>query len=132
MIFVDANIPMYLIGAEHPHKRDSVSVMERLASEGERLVTSTEVFQEIMHRYAAIRRKDAIQPAFDVLYALVDEIFPITERDILEAKNLLIAYEVLSARDALHAAHMQLRGIHQIVSFDTGFDLLPRIERLPQ
>jgi hypothetical protein len=30
-------------------------------------VTSAEVLQEILHRYVAINRRDAIQPAFDAL-----------------------------------------------------------------
>jgi predicted nucleic acid-binding protein len=30
MIFVDSNIPMYLVGAPHPHKVDSQRVLENL------------------------------------------------------------------------------------------------------
>jgi hypothetical protein len=30
-------------------------------------VTDAEVLQEILHRYVAIDRRDAIQPAFDAL-----------------------------------------------------------------
>jgi serine/threonine protein kinase len=37
------------------------------ALEGERLVTDSEVFQELLHRYAAIQRLDAIEPAFEAL-----------------------------------------------------------------
>ena len=33
----------------------------------QRLVTDAEVLQEILHRYVAIDRRDAIQPAFDAL-----------------------------------------------------------------
>ena len=33
------------------------------------LLTDAEVLQEILHRYVAINRRDAIQPAFDALLA---------------------------------------------------------------
>ena len=67
MIFVDSNIPMYLVGAPHPHKQDSQQIVERCIADGKRLVTDAEVLQEILHRYAAIKRLDAIQPAFEAL-----------------------------------------------------------------
>jgi predicted nucleic acid-binding protein len=36
----------------------------------------------------------------------------------------------LSARDAIHIAVMQQNGIARILSFDTGFDGFPGLERL--
>jgi hypothetical protein len=72
MIFVDSNIPMYLVGAAHPHKADAQQLLEASVSARERLVTDAEVLQEILHRYAAINRRDAIQPAFDALLGVVD------------------------------------------------------------
>lgn len=62
MIFVDSNIPMYLVGAARPHKTDAQWLLERAVTAGERLVTDAEVLQEILHRYVAIGRRDAIQP----------------------------------------------------------------------
>ena len=64
MIFIDSNIPMYLVGASHPHKTNAQLWLEKLIREHQRLVTSAEVLQEILHRYVAIHRRDAIQPAF--------------------------------------------------------------------
>ena len=122
---------MYLIGAEHSNKRSTITLLERLVSERERLVTNTEVLQEILHRYSAIHRKEAIQPAFDALYDMVDDVFEITEQDVLEAKNVVLAYETLSARDALHIAYMRRMKIGTIFSFDSGFDLLGEFKRIP-
>ena len=48
-----------------------------------RLVTSAEVLQEILHRYVAIKRLDAIQPAFDALVGVVDGVVAIEEDDVL-------------------------------------------------
>ena len=67
MIFIDSNVSMYLVGAPHPHKAGARALLERFVSEGERLVTDAEVFQELLHRYAAIQRLDAIEPAFEAL-----------------------------------------------------------------
>ena len=44
MIFIDSNVPMYLVGAPHPHKIDAQKILERIATERERLVTDAEVF----------------------------------------------------------------------------------------
>ena len=77
MIFIDSNIPMYLVGSDHPHKVDAQRMLEGSVAAEERLVTDAEVFQEILHRYSAIDRKDAIQPAFELLLGVVDEVLPI-------------------------------------------------------
>ena len=40
----------------------------------ERLVTNAEVLQEICHRYVAINKREAIQPAFDAILGVVDDV----------------------------------------------------------
>jgi predicted nucleic acid-binding protein len=64
VVLVDSNIPMYLIGAAHPNKQLAEVVLRRLVNGERTLVTDAEVLQEILHRYTAIRRPDAISPAF--------------------------------------------------------------------
>jgi hypothetical protein len=130
VIFLDSNVPMYLVGAAHPHKADARRLLETVITEGERLVTDAEVLQEILHRYVAIGRRDAIQPAFDALLGVVDEVFPVELRDAEQAKAIVLGHPALSARDALHAAIMRREGITRILSFDSGFDAVPGIERL--
>jgi hypothetical protein len=130
MILLDSNVPMYLTGASHPHKVDAQRLLERLVAERQRLVTDAEVLQEILHRYRAIERLDAIQPAFDVLLGVVDAVLPIERRDAELARDVLLARSHLSARDALHVAVMQRHGIERIVSFDRGFDDVAGIVRL--
>lgn len=130
MIFVDSNIPMYLVGAAHPHKDDTRRLLERAIAAGERLVTDAEVLQEILHRYAAIDRRDAIQPAFDALLGIVDEVLPVTVPDVERAKTLVLGHRTISARDAIHGAIMERAKISRIMSFDAGFDALPGLVRL--
>jgi uncharacterized protein len=106
VILLDSNIPMYLIGAAHPHKLDAQRLLESAVSAGEVLLTDVEVLREICHRYAAIGRREAIQPAFDALLGVVDDVLPIDLEDAQSAKDILLRYETLSARDAIHVAVM--------------------------
>jgi uncharacterized protein len=130
VIFIDSNVPMYLIGAAHPHKTDAQRLLERLISERTRLVSDAEVLQEILHRYAAIGRRDAIQLAFDALLGIVDAVFPVEQGSAERAKNILLAHAHISARDALHLAVMQYHGVDRILTFDRGFDAVAGIQRV--
>jgi hypothetical protein len=130
VIFVDSNIPMYLVGAPHPHKTDARRWLEELVSGQERLVTDAVVLQEILHRYISIARPDAIQPAFGALLGVVDEVFAVDQAAAERAKEIVLGQKGLSARDAVHLAIMQIHGIQRILSFDRGFDGFPGITRL--
>ena len=130
MIFVDSNVPMYLVGAPHPHKVDAQRLLERAIADRERLVTDAEVLQEILHRYVAIGRRDAVQPAFEALLGVVDEVLPVDTASVLRAKDVVLAYPRLSARDALHLATMERHRVRRILTFDRGFDEYPGIERI--
>ncbi len=130
MIFLDSNVPMYLVGAPHPNKDATRRILERLIAAEERLVTDVEVIQEILHRYTAIRRRDAVGPCVDALLELADEVFAVEVADALRARGLVMAREERSARAAIHAAVMERRGVRRIVSFDGGFDALEGVERI--
>ena len=130
MIFIDSNIPMYLVGAPHPNKDAARRLLETCIERAERLVTDAEVFQEILHRYVAIRRRDAIQPTFNALVGVVDEVFPVELADVEGARDVLLGQSELSSRDALHVAIMKRHGVRRVLTFDTGFDRVPGVERI--
>ncbi|MGH2691597.1 MAG: type II toxin-antitoxin system VapC family toxin [Actinomycetota bacterium] len=130
VVLVDSNVPMYLVGAAHPHKADAVRLLESAVTEGWRLVTDAEVLQEICHRYVAIDRRDAMQPAFDAILGVTDEVMPVALADVEEAKALLLGLPALSARDAIHVAVMRRRQIQKIMSFDQSFDSIPGLHRI--
>lgn len=129
MIFVDSNVPMYLVGAAHPHKTDSQVLLERFIVNGERLVTDAEVLQEILHRYTAINRREAIAPALRVILEIVDEVFAIEKADVLRAGEIVQNPASLSARDAVHIAVMERHGVRTLLSFDADFDRWPGLTR---
>jgi uncharacterized protein len=128
VILVDSNIPMYLVGAEHPHKAAARALLERAITDGEVLVTDAEVLQEILHRYVAIDRRDAIEPATAALLDIVDEVFPVERVDVERARKIVLTTR-LSARDAIHLAIARRRGVDRILTFDRAFDEVDGIER---
>ena len=130
MIFVDSNIPMYLVGAEHPHRTESQVLLERLTAAGQQLVTDAEVLQEILHRYISIDRRNTIDRAFEVLLNTVDDVFPVEKSDVIRAAEITQHRASFSARDAVHIAIMEHHGIHSILSFDADFDRWPGLKRI--
>ena len=101
----------------------------------ERLVTDAEVLQEILHRYTANRRRDAIQPAFNAMLGVVDEVFPVELPDVEGARDILLGQSERSSRDALHrdalhTAIMKRCGVRHILTFDVSFDRVPGVERV--
>jgi predicted nucleic acid-binding protein len=123
---------MYLIGAAHPHKTDAGIILERLIAAGERLATDAEVFQEILHRYTAVDRREAIGPAFQATLDIVDEVIPIEKADVLRAGEIGQHRFRMSARDAVHIAVMERHAIQSILSFDADFDRWPGLRRIYQ
>ena len=121
---------MYLVGSPHSNKIAAEHALAALIARQEKLVTNAEVFQEILHRYAAIGRLDAVQAAFDAVLGLIDEVFPIELENVERAKTILLGNYRFSARDAIHVAVMEQRGIQRILSFDQGFDRYPHVQRV--
>jgi predicted nucleic acid-binding protein len=130
VIFVDSNIPMYLVGADHPNKVAARLRLEQAIVANEPLATDAEVLQELLHRYTAIGRRDAIDPAWEAIVGVVDVIHPIEVEDVTRARRLIAATPALSARDAIHLAVMQRRGISRILTFDAGFEGIIGVERI--
>jgi predicted nucleic acid-binding protein len=121
---------MYLVGVAHPHKTESQILVERLTAAGQVLVTDAEVLQEILHRYIAIGRRDAIGPTIQTLLDIVDDVFAVEKADVLRAAEIAQNRASFSARDAVHIAVMEHHGIQSILSFDADFDRWPGLKRL--
>ena len=130
VIFVDSNVPMYLVGTPHPNKGRAQVLLDQLARSKSRFVTDVEVYQEILHRYTAIRCPDGIDAAFACLDGIVDKKLTFSMAEIHAARTILESVGGISARDALHVAVMRSAGVNRILSFDRGFDACPGIQRL--
>lgn len=130
-VFIDSNVPMYIVGADHPNKLRAVKAIETLVKDDIRLVTNAEVFQEISHRYSHLRCLEMIEPAFSFLLSLVDEVMPVTIADVMLAKALILSSKhPLSSRDAIHIASMKRADVDVVFSFDQDFDAFDGLRRI--
>lgn len=130
MIFVDSNVPMYLVGSSHPNRERAEQALNRLREEGEQFITGIEVYQEILHRYVSIRRFEAIEPAFRTLQGIANRALSYGLDEIRAARSLIESVPDISARDALHVAVMRKAEVSRIFSFDRGFDACLGVDRL--
>lgn len=103
--------------------------MSRVADGSLDAVTSAEVVQEILHRFSRGRRRVGIRMARSVL-DLFGEVLPIERRTVADAVLLYEKHPELSARDALHVATCLVNGIAEIISVDTGFDVVDVVRRV--
>jgi len=129
-VFVDSNIPMYVAGREHPSRGPALRFLERVRAGEIEACTSTEVLQEILYRYAALKRLDLARQVYELFVQLCSVVHPVTLADSDRAKELTCGNSGLGARDAIHAAVMLNNDLRHIASFDRAFDGLPEIERL--
>jgi predicted nucleic acid-binding protein len=128
--FIDANVPMYAVGVDHPLKGPSVAVLSAVARGDVIAVTDAEVHQEILHRYSTLGdRRRAIEVS-DLFLRAVPEVLAVTRADVEAAGGLLAAHGTLPVRDAIHLAVMTRHGVSRIVTADRHFDALPGVVRV--
>jgi len=129
-LFLDANVFLYALGANSPHREPCRDVLDAVGQGKLDGITSSEVLQEILHvrsrRMSVADAASAVRAAAD----LVAEVLPVTSHDVIEACALLEAHTGLGARDALHAAVMKNSQLHVLVSVDRDFDVIPDLKRI--
>lgn len=118
MTFVDTNVFMYAVGRDHPLKAEARSFFLERAESGEPLVTSAEVLQELMHAYLPVHRLETLDAALALARDLTATIWNVEVEDVLLARELLDAHRSLGARDLLHLACCQRRGVSDAKTFD--------------
>ena len=130
MVFIDSNVPMYVAGREHRNREPARRFLDRVRAARVDGCTSTEVLQEILNRYSALRRPDLARQVYDLFVAVCPVVFPVDLSDTDRARDLLCGGENISARDAVHAAVMLNHGVTEIATFDEGFDRIEGIRRI--
>ena len=132
VLFLDANVPMYATGGDHPLKPACAWIMHE-ATEGRLPVAiDTELVQEILHRYGAIRRWDLGVEMAETLLDIVPAVFPVETRDVRRAIDLVRRYAPrgITSRHVVHAAVMLNNGLTHILSADEHFDIIEGITRI--
>ncbi len=129
--FIDANVPIYAAGRDHPYKEPCALILSMVAEHPDSFITDAEVLQELLHRYLASRRwelgREVLQNFSELMH---DRIEPVFEEDIHLAAQLADHHPTVSARNLVHTALMQRLGSVQIIASDTDFDRLPHVTRL--
>lgn len=128
-VFIDSNIPMYVAGRDHPNREAARRFLERVRAGEVEGCTSTEVLQEILYRYAALRRLDLATDVYDLFVQLCPVVFAVTLADTDRARAMLSRSSSVGVRDAIHAAVMLNNEITSIATFDGAFDRVPGISR---
>lgn len=128
-VFLDSNVPMYAAGAEHRNKEPSLRFLRRAQDKSVSLVTSTEVLQEILHRYHRLGRPDVAAEVYHLVIDLCVAVLPVTLAETDLAVDLLNRHGG-SVRDALHVAVMRHHDVTQVATFDAGFDAFAGVTRV--
>ena len=105
-------------------------MFERVRAGDVEACSSTEVLQELLYRYAALKRIDLARDVYNLFVALCPVIFPVTIADTDRARDIVTTGSGVSVRDAVHAAVMLNNDVSKIATFDTGFDAVAGVERL--
>ena len=130
-VFIDANVPIYAAGRDHPYKESCARILRVLADDPQSFVTNSEVLQEILHRYLTSGRwslgREVVRAFAEAMSGRVE---PVHAEDVIVATEFADRHSGVSARDLVHAAVMQRLGVSRIISADTDFDRLEGIDRL--
>ena len=118
MTFVDTNVIMYAVGRSHPLRQEARALFEESVSTGRALVTSAEVLQELLHAYIPVGRTQTLQAALDLAASMVQTTWSLEVEDVQHAHRLIGSHPELGARDLLHLACCQRRGVTSIKTFD--------------
>ncbi|MBI2551743.1 type II toxin-antitoxin system VapC family toxin [Candidatus Uhrbacteria bacterium] len=126
--FLDTSVILYAAGAGHEYKKSCVAIIEKIARGELSVCVSTEVLQELVHRYIRLSKKpEGIKMAKDVSELV--QVLPVDDVAFLHALTILEQCEV-DTRDALHAAVALHFGIDHIISTDRHFDLIKEVKRI--
>ena len=130
-VFLDANVPIYAAGGDHPLKEPCARILRSVAENPRPFVTDSEVLQELLHRYLAQGRwemgREVVRAFAGAMHGRIE---PVHAEDVLTAAGLADSHPAISARELVHAAVMQRMGTRLIISADVDFDRIEGVERL--
>ena len=121
MIFVDTNVFIYAVGRPHPLRSSAREFFVKASRDGERLCTSAEVLQELVHAYLPVGRLQTLDAAMSLAAGMGVEVWPLEEADVTLARQLYDRHPALGARDICHLASCRRRGVSKIMTFDQAF-----------
>jgi predicted nucleic acid-binding protein len=130
LILVDSNVLMYAAGVPHPHKAESLALLERIAKGAVEAAVDAEVLRELLARYRAVGRWADGRRVYDLCRRIIPVVLPVTAEVLDLARSLMDRHPKLMARDALHASVCEHAALDAICSYDRDFDRIPGVRRL--
>lgn len=135
--FIDTNIFMYARGKLHKYRDPCASLILAVA-DGSFIQTKgipvidTELFQEVLYRYAHVNEWDTAVAVCSDIRKLGMKILPVRRQEIDRMIELADKYSHLkiAPRDIVHLSVMVNTGVGKIISVDTHFDLFEEVERI--
>ena len=134
MRFLDTNVFLrYLTGDDEVKAQACYELFQRVSQGEEELFTCEAIVSEVVYVLSSPRAPyrlshEEIRARFVPILTLRGLRLP-QKRVYLEALDLYASSPFLDFEDALAVAHMQRRGITEIVSYDRDFDRLSGVQR---
>ncbi|MBK7821741.1 MAG: type II toxin-antitoxin system VapC family toxin [Tessaracoccus sp.] len=127
-VFIDANVPIFALGGESPHRVACLNLLERAARGEVVLHASVEMVQEVLfHR---LRRGDAADAVAQSRLVAASCVLHPFDGEVLQAAIELVERSGMRGRDAVHAATALEQGFDEIVTVDSDFDRCPGLARV--
>lgn len=110
---------MYAVGRAHPLRDPARAFFaQHLPGAATQLCTSAEVPQDLMHAYLPVSRHATLDAALELVEASIEVVWSLEPEDVLLARSLARERPSMSARDIIHFACCQRRGVKRIKTFD--------------
>ena len=118
MIFVDTSVIVYAVGRPHPLREPARTALKDARRDAPALLTSAEVFQEILHIYHTLERDRDLERAWVLLRAVSGDVWAVECEDVELARSLRVRHPELAARDLVHLACCRRRNVDEILTLD--------------
>lgn len=128
-VYLDANVFVYAVGKESPHREPCRELLRATATGRLGGETSVYTLQEVERQRRRRGDDEATTRAREVA-TLCEALHPLDERVGLSALDLVDRYPSLDVADAIHVATALGQGIAFLVSADRDLDVVGEIERV--
>lgn len=119
MKFIDTNVWMYAVGRPHPLRIEARDLLRDAQRAGDRLFTSAEVLQELLHAYLPVGRATTLRNAMTLVTSQAT-VVPLAAEDVELAAALHASQPALQARDLAHLAVCLRHDATALHTFDRG------------
>lgn len=118
MIFVDANVFLYLVGNDEQYGGQAQEFLGEARQIGEALCTSAGVLEEICHTLWRQGAETLVHPVLSLVSAVDVEVWPLEEEDVRGAVALHGRFPTLDAMDLCYLASCLRRNVTALKTFD--------------